>query len=111
MSLKATGMPVSGRASPRASRSSARRAWARLRSSSTVMNAFSSPFRRAMRARKLRVSSTEEIFRAFRAPESSSKVELSKLLDHLGDEVEAVLGRRRDGLIKLAPVGLAHLVG
>ncbi len=59
-SLWAIGMPVRGAASPRPSRASAARAWARLRSASTVMKAFSFPSRRAMRSRKACVSSTLE---------------------------------------------------
>src|SRR6185436_18502912 len=110
MSLKPTGTPSSGAFSPRARRSSARRAWPRLRSSSTVMKAFSSPFRRAMRARNWRASSTEEIFFASRAPESSSRVELSKLLDHFRHEVEVALYRRGDGLISLVLVAFRDFV-
>ena len=41
MSFCASGMPVSGPASPRARRSSAARAWARLFSASTLMKALS----------------------------------------------------------------------
>src|SRR3954462_22117 len=74
------------------------------------MKAFSSPFRRAMRARNWRVSSTEEVFFASSAEASSSKVALSKLLDHFRDEVEVVLHRRSDGLIKLVLVLLGRRV-
>src|SRR6185436_19233020 len=111
MSLKPTGTPSSGVFSPRARRSSARRAWPRLRSSSTVMKAFSSPFRRATRARNWRASSTEEIFFASRAPESSSRVELSKLLDHFRHEVQVARDGRRDGLVSLVLVALRDFVG
>ena len=80
MSLCATGMPVSGPASPAfplpARRSSATRACARLTSSSTVMKAFSLPLSPLIRSRKRRVSSTDEIFLAARAADSSDTVEL-----------------------------------
>src|SRR4051812_37895656 len=110
MSLKPTGMPSRAPFSPRARRSSARLASARLLSGSTVMKAFSSPFRRWMRAKNARVSSTEETFFASSAPASSSRVAFSKLLDHLGHEVEVTLDRRRDGLIKLVPVAFRDFV-
>src|SRR5882672_1250928 len=110
MSLCAMGMPVSGPASPRARRSSARRADSRASDSSTSMKAFSWLLKRPMRSRHWRVSSTEESFLAARAAESSLSVALSTLLDHLGHEVQAVVDRRGDGLIKLARVGLAPLV-
>src|SRR5262245_49945724 len=110
MSLKATGTPSSAPSSPFARRSSARRAWARLRSSSTVMNAFSSLFSRWMRARNCRVSSTDETFFALSAPASSSRVAFSKLLDHFRHEVQVALYRRGDGLIKLVLVALRDFV-
>src|SRR5205809_2919449 len=110
MSLKPTGMPSSAPFSPRARRSSARLASARLLSGSTVMKAFNSPFRRWMRAKNARVSSTEETFFASSAPASSSRVALSKLLNHLRHEVEVTLHRRRDGLIKLVPVAFRDFV-
>src|SRR6266699_2818417 len=96
MSLCAIGMPVSGPASPFARRASARRASERLRAASTVMKAF---------------SSTDESFLAASAAESSESVAFSKLLDHLGDEVQAVLDRRRDRLINLRLAGLDDPVG
>src|SRR5205823_5423703 len=110
MSLKPTGMPSSAPFSPRARRSSARLASARLLSGSTVMKAFSSPFRRWMRPRNWRVSSTDETFFASSAPASSSRVELSKLLDHFRHEVEVALDRRRDGLIKPVLVALRDFI-
>src|SRR5262245_46064297 len=111
MSLKPTGTPSSGPFSPRLLRSSARLASARLRSSSTVMKAFSSPFRRAIRARNWRVSSTDETFFASSAAASSSRVLFSKLLDHFRDEIQVVLHRRSHGLIEPVLVGLGGLVG
>src|SRR5437879_6097522 len=111
MSLCAIGMPVSGPASPFARRASARRASERLRAASTVMKAFSSPLSCAMRSRWSCVSSTEESFLAASAAESSESVAFSKLLYDLGDEVQAVLDRRGDRLIKLLLVGLGDLVG
>src|SRR5262245_29473263 len=110
MSLKATGTPSSAPFSPFARRSSARFAWARLRASSTVMKALSSPFRRAMRARNWRVSSTEETFLASSAPASSSRVEFSKLLDHFRNQIQVAFHRRGDGLIKLVLVALCDFV-
>src|SRR2546423_8325685 len=111
MSLCAIGMPVSGPASPFARRAWARRASERLRAGSTVMKAFSSPLSCAMRSRWSCVSSTDESFLAASAAESSESVAFSKLLDHLGDEVQAVLDRRRDRLINLRLPGLGDLVG
>src|SRR5437870_475281 len=114
MSLCATGMPVSGPASPAfplpARRASARSAAASACGASAVIKAFSSPLWRSMRPRQARVSSTEDSFFAASAAESSRSVALSKLLDHLGHEVQSILDRRGDGLIKLALIGLAHLV-
>src|SRR5436190_8848263 len=63
-----------------------------------------------MRSRQARVSSTEEIFLAASAAPSSPRVALSKLLDDLRHEVEALFHGRRDRLIKLALVCLAHRV-
>src|SRR5438046_5795091 len=111
MSLCAIRMPVSGPASPFARRASARRASERLRAASTVMKAFSSPLSCAMRSRQSCVSSTDESFLAASAAESSESVAFSKLLDHLGDEVQAVLDRRRDRLINPRLAGLADLAG
>src|SRR5213079_1593154 len=71
----------------------------------------SSPLSCAMRSRQSCVSSTDESFLAASAAESSESVALSKLLDHLGDEVQAVLDRRRDRLINLRLAGLGHPVG
>src|ERR1043165_8797622 len=110
MSLKPTGTPSNAPFSPCARRSSARFACARLRSSSTLMKAFSSPFRRWMRPRNSRVSSTDETFFASSAPASSSRVELSKLLDHFRHEVEVGLHRRGDGLIKPVLVAFRDFV-
>src|SRR5260221_7995029 len=110
MSLCAIGMPVSGVAFPLERSSSALLAAARAPASSTLMKALSSSWR-AMRSRQARVSSTEEIFLAASAAESSLSVALSKLLDDLGNQIQAVFDRRRDGLIKLALVALADLVG
>src|SRR2546422_10415350 len=64
-----------------------------------------------MRSRWSCVSSTDESFLAASAAESSESVAFSKLLDHLGDEVQAVLDRRRDRLINLRLAGLDDLVG
>src|SRR5258706_1119761 len=63
-----------------------------------------------MRSRQARVSSTEEIFLAASAAPSSPRVALSKLLDDLRHEVEALFHRRSDRLIKLALVCVAHRV-
>src|SRR2546425_4294386 len=115
MSLCAIGMPVSGSASPRARRASARSAAASACGASALMKAFSSPLWRSMRSRQARVSSTEDSFLAARAAESSRSVAVSKLLDHLGYEVQPILHlwfsvppRWSDRLIKLALIGLAH---
>src|SRR5919204_6788997 len=111
MSLCATGMPVSGVASPRARHSSARRAAASASASpAMLMKLLSSRLNRRMRARQARVSSTEEIFFAARSPESCVSVAASTLLDHLRHEVETLLDSRRDGLIKSVLVGLANFV-
>src|SRR5262245_19270332 len=110
MSLKPSGMPSSWPFSPFARRWSAFFAWARLRSSSTVMKAFSSPLRRAMRARNWRVSSTEETFFASSAPASSSRVELSKLLDHFRHEVQVAFHCRCDALISVVLIALRDFV-
>src|SRR5687768_482133 len=110
MSLSATGMPASGPASPRARIESAARAWPRLRSLSTVMNAFSSGFSFPTRSRNAPVSSTEEMRFAARAAESSASVASSTLLDHLRHEVQVVLHRRGDGLINRVPVLLGDFV-
>src|SRR5258708_18087080 len=109
MSLCAIGRPVSGRAPPRDRSLSAFSAAARAPASSTLMKALSSAWR-AIRARQARVSSTEEIFLAASAAESSRSVALSKLLDDLGDQIQAVFDRGRDGLIKLARVAAADFV-
>src|SRR3954468_2165864 len=61
-----------------------------------------------MRSRQARVSSTEEIFLAASAAPSSPRVALSKLLDDLRHEVEALFHGRSDRLIKVALIGLAH---
>ena len=63
-----------------------------------------------MRARQACVSSTEEIFLAASAAESSVTVEFSKLLDDLGNEVQAVFDRRSDGPIQLALVAFGNLI-
>src|SRR5678815_2102974 len=110
MSLKATGMPVSGPAAPLARSASALFAASSARLSSTVMKAFSPPFSRSIRARNWRVSSTEETFFASRAPASSSRVEFSKLLNDFGHEVEVALHCRRDGLIELVLVAFRDFV-
>src|SRR5438132_4795202 len=109
MSLCAIGMPVSGSASPRARRASARFAASSACDPSTLMNALSSSWR-SMRCRQARVNSTDETFFAARAAESSRSVALSKLLDHLGHEVQPILDCGSDRLIKLALVGLAHFI-
>jgi hypothetical protein len=75
------------------------------------MKALSSPLRRAVRSRKLRVNSTEEIFFAPSAADSSVRVPLSKLLKDFGNQVKPLCDRRSDRLIKLALVGLGHRVG
>ena len=67
MSLCAIGTPVSGPPSPRASRSSARRASASARSAVTVTKALSCGPSRSMRPRKCRVSSRLEKRRALQA--------------------------------------------
>jgi len=77
MSLCATGIPVSGFASPFAIRSSAARACARLFSASTVMNALSAPFSLEVRSRKSWVSSALEIFFCASAADSSLREALS----------------------------------
>src|SRR3954469_2666995 len=110
MSLCAIGMPVSGPASVRASRSSARRAAESAWSSSKEMKAFSCVLSRPMRSRQARVSSTEESFFAASRPESSRSVEFSTLLEHLRHEVQPVLNRGGDRLIWVALIRLAHLV-
>src|SRR5689334_17492913 len=110
MSLKATGTPVSGPALPWARNSSARRAWPSAWSSSTVMKALSSPFRRRTRSRHRRVSSTEETFLAASAAESSARVEFSTLFHHPGHEVEPVLDRRCDRLISRTLILFARFV-
>src|SRR5438105_6925222 len=105
------GMPVSAAPSPFARRVSAHFASSMARSSSTVMNAFKAPLSLAMRARQARVSSSEDTRFAASVPASSVTVALSKLLNDLGNEVEASLYGGGDRLKKLAPVWLAHLVG
>src|SRR3990172_332265 len=104
MSLCASGIPASGPPSPLARRASARRASARLRASSTVMKAFSSPFSPAIRSRNIRVSSTEETFPAARAAESSATLALCRLLNDLRHQVKAPFDRRGDRLEELALV-------
>src|SRR5258706_7546072 len=104
------GIPVRGWTPPFALRASAFFAASNAPGPFTVMNAFSSPFRRPIRARNWRVSSTEETFFASRAPASSSRVAFSKLFDHLGHEVEVALHRRGDGLIKLVLVAFRDFV-
>src|SRR5262245_47199269 len=74
------------------------------------MKALSSRFSLAMRSRQARVSSTEEIFLAARAAESSVTVELSRLLNDFGNQVKTSLHGRPDRLVSLAPVGLADFV-
>src|SRR5438034_4175817 len=111
MSLCAIGMPVSGWASPRALCASACFARSRAWEGSTLMKAFSAAPYRSMRSRQPRASSTEEIFLAASAAPSSPSVALSKLLDDLRHEVEALFHGRGDRLIKLALAGLAHFVG
>src|SRR4030095_8815309 len=96
-------------ASPFARRSSARRASARLSDSSSEMKAFNSRSF-AIRSRQARGSSTEEILLAASAPESSVSVELSRLLNDLGDEVEVFFHGRGDGLEKLPLVAFGDLV-
>src|SRR3989440_11248977 len=110
MSLCATGMPVSGPPSRFAMRASAARAPARLTFSSTVMKALSSPSRCAMRSKQSRVSSTAEIFLAARAAPSSARLWLSTLLNHFRYQVQGVVDRRRERLVKRVPVGLGDLV-
>src|SRR4051812_43329034 len=119
-SLWARGTPVSAWPSPRAMRSSAARAWARLFSGSVEMNALSAPPRRSMRSRKWRVASTLEMALARRRRESSATEGLSftgcralttrPLLDHPGHEVQAVLDLRGDRLVGGAQVGLCRHV-
>src|SRR3954467_9995304 len=113
MSLCAIGIPLSGPASPLARCSSARRAEARLLSlsSSFEMKALSSGLSFATRSRQARVSSTEEIFLAASAAESSVTVELRRLLNDFGNEVQTGLHGRRDRLVGTAPVGFGDLVG
>src|SRR4051812_14336981 len=103
MSLCAIGIPVSGPALPLARCSSARRAAARLvsLSSSFEMNALISGLSFRIRSRQARVSSTEEIFLAASAAESSVTVELSRLLNDFGDEIQAPFHGRGNGLIRL----------
>src|SRR4051812_29007905 len=110
MSLCAIGIPVSGWVSPHERRASASSAALSAAASSTWTKAFSSPFNRPTRSRQARVSSTEEIFLAVSAALSSPRVALSKLLDDFGYEVEAVVHRRRDRLIKLTLIAFAHFV-
>src|SRR5882672_10883140 len=107
MSLCAMGIPVSGSASPRARRASARSAAASASDASTLMKLFSSPLCREMRSRQARVNSTDDSFFAASALESSRIEALSKLLDDLGHEVQPILhlwfsvrSHRRDRLIK-----------
>jgi len=74
------------------------------------MKQFNSGASRSMRARHARVSSTEEISLAASAPtvcETSTRARYS-ITFH---EIEAVLDRGSDGLIKRALVRLAHFVG
>src|SRR5262249_26499262 len=113
MSLCAIGIPVSGPASPRARCSSDRRAAARLLSlsSSVEMKALSSRLSLAIRSRQARVSSTEEIFLAARAAESSVTVELRRLLNDFGDEVQPPFLGRGNGLVRFPPVCLPDFVG
>src|SRR4051812_269576 len=112
MSLCAIGIPVSGPASPLARCSSALRAMARLPSlsSSVEMKALSSALSLAVRSKQARVSSTEEIFLAASAADSSVTVELSRLLNDFGDEVQTCFHGRRDRLVGLAPIGLGDVV-
>src|SRR5687768_11649200 len=123
MSLKAIGMPVSGVISFRPMRSSARLAWASARSASTVMKALRSRFSFPMRARKARVSSTEEIFLAARLAASSPREALSTyvcistlhfysafLLNYLRHRVQPPFYRRGNRLIELALIPLGHRV-
>src|SRR5258706_5205552 len=109
MSWGGIGLPVRGVAFPLERSWSALLAAGRAPASSTLMKALSSSWR-AMRSRQARVSSTEEIFLAASAAESSRSVALSKLLDDLGDQIQAVFDRGRDGLIKLARVAAADFV-
>src|SRR3989338_599672 len=116
MSLCATGMPVSGCASPEASRSSAARACSRLFSASRVMKALRRAFSSPMRARNSCVSSTLEIFLAPSAPESSVREALSidarvresripfPSLDDLGNQIQVTLRSRGDRLKIAVPI-------
>src|SRR5439155_19092025 len=117
-SLCATGMPVSGAASPRAMRRSASRACARLFSRSTVMKALRRGLKRSMRSRQTRVSSTAEISLARSRLERVASVSpcmpglalRPRLLDHLRYEVEAVLDLRRQCLEAFALIALGHAI-
>src|SRR5438552_716289 len=99
-------MPVSGPAAPPAMRSSAARAIASDFSASTVMNALRLALKRAMRARCARVSSTEESSRFARRAARLRMVSACTSLDHFWNQVQAVLGRRRDGLVERALVAV-----
>src|SRR4051812_21702784 len=116
MSLCATGMPRSGARSPAARRRSASRACFSARSGSTVMNAFSSPLRRAMRSRKTCVSSALDIFFASSAEDSSTADSSTGdpfsivLLDDPRHEVEPLLDGRRRSLVVLAPIRFRDFV-
>src|SRR4026208_444236 len=107
MSLCAIGIRVIGPASPLARCSSARRAEARplSLSSSSEMKALSSRLSFAIRSKQARVSSTEEIFLAASAAESSVTVELRRLLNDFGDEIQPPFHCWGNGLMRLAPVG------
>src|ERR1700687_4338879 len=103
-SLCAMGIPVSCAARPRAMRSSAARACARLFSRSTVMNALSFGFSRSMRSRYERVSSTLETLRAASEAASCLMDSPATSLDHFGNQIDPVLHGRGERLENLALV-------
>jgi len=74
------------------------------------MKALSSRLSFAIRSKQARVSSTEEIFLAASAADSSVTVELRRLLNDFGDEIQPPFHCWGNGLMRLAPVGFGDLV-
>src|SRR6478672_56373 len=112
ISLCAIGTPVSGVASPLASRASAAAACASV--SSSLMSVYALRSLACARARKWRASSVAETCLPCSSADSSLMVmvcmvcsfAMSGLFDDLGHEVQAVLGGRRRLLVIVAAVWL-----
>src|SRR6516162_6018835 len=111
-SLCATGMPVSGCASPAAMRASAVRAACSARSRSTVRNALSFGSSVSIRSRAVRVSSTLDTrFSASERESSDSDAESEVIsLNDFGYQIQPVVYRRRDALVERVAVGLADVI-